>query len=61
MSIRQGKRRKDKEGSSSFQQEDFQLEGKEKTVECASCGKKIKKKAFWKKGRPYCSLECGEW
>ena len=59
MSIRQGKSREDKESNSCFQQEDFQR--KEKTAECASCGKKIKKKTFWKKGKPYCCLECSEW
>lgn len=31
-----------------------------KTVECASCGKRIKKKTLWRKGRPYCCPECVE-
>ena len=36
------------------------LKREEEIAKCNSCGKKIKKKTFWKKGRPYCCLECVE-
>ncbi|MCK4326491.1 hypothetical protein KAW55_07040 [bacterium] len=29
-------------------------------AKCASCGKEVKKKIFWRKGKPYCSLECAD-
>lgn len=74
MSIRQGKSKEGNErnikkirserlkGGSCFQQESFQdSQREEKAAECASCGRKIKKKALWRKGKPYCSLECSEW
>ena len=36
------------------------LKGGEKMAKCASCGKEIKKKTFWRKGKPYCSPECAD-
>ncbi|MDI6793183.1 MAG: hypothetical protein QME81_10010 [bacterium] len=54
MSTRQVKNREDEEIRSKSSKE------KEKTAQCASCGRKIKKKALWGKGKPYCSLECLE-
>ncbi|MEW5767274.1 MAG: hypothetical protein AB1797_06545 [bacterium] len=54
MAVRQDKHRGDEEIRSES------LKRETKTNQCVSCGRKIKKKALWRKGKPYCSLKCVE-